>query len=98
MPSTGYLGQIDVQVTRPLEDGATLVVKSLVMTSGSDLDQLDVSNAMISFTATSACPGDFDGNGSVDIADFLAFTKVFGSSSTDANYNAQMDFDSNGER
>ena len=96
MPSTGYLGQIDVQVTRPLEDGATLIVKSLSMTSGNDIDSLDVSSAVITFTAASACPGDFDGNGRVDIADFLAFVNVFGSSSSDANYNARMDLDSNG--
>ncbi len=73
---------------------AILIVKSLSVTSGSDVDQLDVSNAVISFTA--ACPGDFDGNRSVNIADFLAFVEVFGTSSADANYNAQMDFDSNG--
>ena len=96
VPSTGYLGQIDLQVTQPLEAGATLIVKSLVMTSGSDLDPLDVSNAIISFTAPSACLGDFDGNGRVNIADFRTFVNVFGSSSSNANYNAQMDFDSNG--
>ena len=44
----------------------------------------------------STCPGDFDGNRRVEIADFLAFVDVFGSSSADANYNAQMDLDSNG--
>ncbi len=49
-----------------------------------------------SSTAASACPGDFDGNGSVNIADFLAFVNVYGTSSTDANYNAQMDLDSSG--
>ncbi len=98
VPSTGYLGQVELQVTQPLEDGATLIVKSMSLTSGRDVDQLDVSNAVISFTATSAsmCPGDFDGNGSVDIADFLSFVDVYGSSSSDANYNAQMDLDSNG--
>lgn len=53
---------------------------------------------LIGFSSTiaSACPGDFDGNGSVNIADFLAFVNVFGTSSADANYNAQMDLDSNG--
>ena len=96
LPSTGYLGQIDLQVTRPLEDGATLIVKSMSLTSGRDVDPLDVSNAVITLTATSACPGDFDGNGRVDIADFLSFENVYGSSSSDANYNAQMDLDSSG--
>ena len=98
VPSTGYLGQVDLQVTQPLEDGATLIVKSMSLTSGRDVDQLDVSNAVISFTAPSAstCPGDFDGNEKVDIADFLSFVDVYGSSSSDATYNAQMDLDSNG--
>ena len=98
VPSTGYLGQIELQVTQPLEDGATLIVKSMSLTSGRDVDQLDVSNAMISFTAPSAstCPGDFDGNGRVDIADFLSFVDVYGSSSSDVTYNVQMDFDSSG--
>lgn len=49
-----------------------------------------------SSNAASACPGDFDGNGSIDIADFLAFVDVYGSSSSDATYNAQMDLDSSG--
>ena len=47
-------------------------------------------------SSTSACPGDFDGNRRVNIADFLAFVVVFGTSSADANYNAQMDLDSSG--
>ncbi len=47
-------------------------------------------------TAASACPGDFDGNGSVDIADFLAFVDVFGKSSSDAGFDMRMDLDSNG--
>ena len=46
--------------------------------------------------STAACPGDFDGNRRVNIADFLVFVVVFGTSSADANYNAQMDFDSSG--
>ena len=98
VPSTGYLGQIELQVTQPLEDGATLIVKSMSLTSGRDVDQLDVSNAVISFTAPSAstCPGDFDGNKKVDIADFLSFVDVYGSSSSDVTYNVQMDFDSSG--
>ena len=50
----------------------------------------------LSTIPASACPGDFDGSGSVNIADFLAFVDVFGTSSGDANYDAQMDFDSSG--
>ena len=44
----------------------------------------------------SSCPGDFDGNGRVDFADFLAFTGAFGARSGDAKYNAVMDMDGSG--
>ena len=47
-------------------------------------------------STAAACPGDFDGNRRVNIADFLAFVEVFGTSSADENYNAQMDLDSSG--
>ena len=96
VPSTGYLGQIDLQVMRPLEGGATLIVKSLSITSGNDIDLLDVSNAAITFTASATGPGDFDGNGNIDIADFLLFVDVFGKTSSDVGYDARMDFDGNG--
>ena len=79
VPSTGYLGQVNVQVKKTLESGKTLTVKSLLMTSGNDVDQLNVSNAHITFAATvSGNLGDFDNNGSVNIADFLAFVNVYG--------------------
>ena len=45
----------------------------------------------------STCPGDFDNNGMVNIADFLLLVDVFGKSSGDVNYNALMDMDGNGE-
>ena len=61
LPSTGYLGQLELKVRKPLEDGATLIVKNFSMTSGSDVDVLDVSNAVVTFTATATGPGDFDG-------------------------------------
>ena len=96
VPSTGYLGRIDLEVKRPLENGAILTVKSLTITSGGDIDELNVSNAMISFTASTTNPGDFDGNGNVNLADFLEFVSVFGKSSSDAGFDARMDFDGNG--
>ena len=43
-----------------------------------------------------ACQADFDNNGIVEFADFLAFVVVFGASSGDATYNALMDLDGNG--
>ena len=93
VPATGYLGQVKLEVSRMLEDGATLIVKGASMTSGNEVDQLDVSNAVISFAAASDCPGDFDNSGSVDLSDFLVFAGAFGTSFSDANYDARADLD-----
>ena len=43
-----------------------------------------------------SCPGDFDNNGSVDLADFLAFAGAFGTRSGDARFDARGDIDGNG--
>ena len=40
---------------------------------------------------------DFDGNGIVDLPDFLLFTDVFGSKEGDEKYDAKYDLDGNGE-
>ena len=95
-----YVSQISVQGMSPGEvtpDQAKLARSALP--DGTDgVQNLDVSNAVLSFTQqASTCPGDFDGNGMVNIADFLLFTGVFGTSADDANYNALMDMDGNGE-
>ena len=42
-------------------------------------------------------PADFDGSGTVDVADFLAFVDQFGLSRSDARYDARYDLDGNGE-
>ena len=94
VPENGYLGQIDLQVTNPLEAETTLIVKTALMAGLSgQRDSLDVSNAVITVTIIS---GDFDGDLDVDFADFLAFTSVFGLSSSDANYDARMDLNDDG--
>ena len=96
LPSTGYLGQLELKVRKPLEDGATLIVKNFSMTSGSDVDVLDVSNAVVTFTATATGPGDFDGDRNVGLADFLAFAAVFGTSQGNVRFDARMDFNGDG--
>ena len=94
VPANGYLGQIDLQVTNTLEVETTLIVKTASMAGISgQQDSLDVSNAVITITIIS---GDFDGDLDVDFADFLAFTGVFGLSSSDANYDARMDMNDDG--
>ena len=94
MPENGYIGHIDLQVTNTLEAETTLIVKTASMAGLSgQQDSLDVSNAVITVTIIS---GDFDGDLDVDFADFLAFTGVFGLSSSDANYDARMDMNDDG--
>ena len=94
VPANGYLGQIDLQVTNTLEPETTLIVKTALMADLSgQQDSLDVSNAVITVTTIS---GDFDGDHDVDFSDFLAFTGVFGLSSSDANYDARMDLNDDG--
>ncbi len=97
VPGTGYLGQIDLEVRGVLTDEDTLIVTraSLAMAGGT-LQSLDVSNAELSFVPVSLCPGDFDDNGLVNMADFVLFGGVFGTRSSDAGYNALMDMDDSG--
>ncbi len=94
VPANGYLGQIDLQVTNTLESETTLIIKTASMAGLSGpQSSLDVSNAVITVTIIS---GDFDGDLNVDFSDFLAFTGVFGLSSSDANYDARMDMNDDG--
>ena len=99
VPMTGYLGQIDLEVTGVLSDEDTLrVTSAFLAVAGGTLQSVDVSNAELSFTPASICPGDFDDNGIVNMADFVLFgdVDVFGTRVGDATYNALMDMDSNG--
>ena len=54
-----------------------------------DLSQIDITPSV--FHA-----GDFDGDLDVDILDLLAFSEVYGLTSSDPNYDARMDMDNNG--
>ncbi len=97
VPANGYLGQIDLQVNNILKPETPLIVKTASM---ADLNRrqgpLDVSNAVIITVTAISHPGDFDGDLDVDFADFLAFAGVLGLSSSDANYDARMDMNSDG--
>ena len=100
VPENGYLGQINLEVIKPLEEKTTLTVKTIVMAGLSgDLDLLDISEATISFIGTfepSDSNGDFDDDLDVDFADFLAFVAVFGLSASDTNFDAHMDMNGDG--
>ena len=56
--------------------------------------RLDLSQ--ISTTSSVFHAGDFDGDLDVDILDLLAFSEVYGLTSSDPNYDARMDMDNNG--
>ena len=56
--------------------------------------RLDMSQ--IGITPTVFHAGDFDGDLDVDILDLLAFSEVYGLTSSDPNYDARMDMDNNG--
>ncbi len=95
-----YVSQISVQGMSPREvtPDQDELTRSAALESTGGVQDLDMSNAVLSFTQqASICPGDFDGNGRVNNADFRLFASVFGTSSGNANYNALMDMDGNGE-
>ncbi len=95
VPMTGYLGQIDLEVIGVLSDEDKLrVTSAFLAVAGGTLQSMDVSDAEVSFAPI--CPGDFDDNGIVNMADFMLFEGVFGTRSSDAAYNALMDMDSSG--
>ena len=51
---------------------------------------------LASAQSPTAADADFDGNGVVDVADFLAFVGAFGSRSGDSAYQAKLDLDGDG--
>ena len=96
VPVSGYLGQVNLSVGRGLTSSDVLEVPSASIAVSGGVQNLDVTQAMLSFTAAAACRGDFDGNGMVNLSDFLAFAGAFGTRSGDANYDARIDMDGNG--
>lgn len=61
-----------------------------------DASDLLLANSAPSSAPAASCPGDFDCDGTVSLADFLVFAGVFGVRSGDANFNALMDLDGSG--
>ena len=59
-------------------------------------NNFSISLAVNSAASNQSVTPDFDGNGIVDFADFLAFTSLFGSRQGDGRYDARYDLDSDG--
>ncbi|MDE3000992.1 MAG: hypothetical protein OXU79_18100 [Gemmatimonadota bacterium] len=85
IPSGGYLGLVNLSVSRALTSSNSLAVQSASIAGPGGVQNLDVSQAVLTFTQAPACPGDFNGDGMVNLADFLAFAGAFGTRSGDAN-------------
>ena len=96
IPASGYLGHVDLKVSRELTSLDALEVASAEIASAGVVQNLDVSQALLTFKQAPACPGDFNGDGMVNLADFLAFAGGFGTRSGDAKYDSRADMDGNG--
>ncbi|MDE3001596.1 MAG: hypothetical protein OXU79_21175 [Gemmatimonadota bacterium] len=96
IPASGYLGQVNLRASRALTSSDVLAVQSASTAGPGGVQNLDVSQAVLTFAQAPACPGDFNGDGLVNLADFLAFAGGFGTRSGDANYDARIDLDGNG--
>ncbi|MDE2887202.1 MAG: leucine-rich repeat domain-containing protein [Gemmatimonadota bacterium] len=96
VPAGGYLGQVNLRISRSLTSSDVLAVQSASTAGPGGVQNLDVAQAVLSLTQAPACPGDFNGDGMVNLADFLAFAGAFGTRSGDVNYDARMDMDGSG--
>ncbi|MDE3256624.1 MAG: leucine-rich repeat domain-containing protein [Gemmatimonadota bacterium] len=96
IPGSGYLGQVNLSVSRALASSDVLSVQRASTAGPGGVQNLDVSKSLLTFTRAPACPGDFNGDGMVNLADFLAFAGGFGARSGDANYDSNLDMDGSG--
>ncbi len=102
VPDSGYLGEVNIILNNALEDKDTRLHLSLnegnpTVATIERVHRILTWGAHIVLLPTNiSCPGDFDKNGIVNVADFLAFVDVFGARSGDDNYNQLMDTDGNG--
>ncbi len=103
LPQSGFIGRAEFSTVLDVRDREFhLGIKKVMLLESSSLSDEIAPEAMamlstISFNTTvSGNPGDFDADGRVGIADFLAFVEVFGKSSSDVGYDVRMDFDADG--
>ena len=100
VPSTGYMGQVDLTLAEGLTEDAIVIVRAATLAIAGEIEKVDVSKARVALIAPEQpppCPGDFDNSGMVNIADFLAFVAMFGSRSGESKYNVLMDMKKDGQ-
>lgn len=96
LPESGFLARVEFSTVSDVTGQEfTLGIKQVTLSESVSLSDEITTTSMILFNPV--CPGDFDDNGTVNIADFLAFVAVFGTQFGDANYNALMDMDGSGQ-
>jgi hypothetical protein len=110
--STGF-ARFNVSLSTPLSgDGAVAVIQFQVMAEGvnnstlhlydvalvdSGGDALPFSTVDGSFSNLKVAPGDLNHDGIVDIRDAIVFSHLFGSVSSDPDWNPEADMDGNGQ-
>ena len=96
--NSGLVGTIRFRTTTSFTGTSIRLVRS-EMNRGGQLETITLA-ASISLSSGSSGPSglasDFNGDGSVDVADFLLFVGVFGTSRGDGKYAAKYDLDGDG--
>ena len=85
----------ELQVPPSANTGDEFTIQGLFWTDPNVKMQSDILTVLV--TSSVLHKGDFDGNGCIELYDFVEFAGAFGSQIGDPNYNPVADFDDNGE-
>ena len=95
LPSSGFLARAEFSTVADVTNKEfTLSTKQVTLAESAVLSDAITTTNAISFNAMIS--PDFDGDGAVGFADFLAFVGQFGARQGDGTYEAQYDLDSDG--
>jgi hypothetical protein len=93
-----FLGTLAFDLSDAFTDSAQITVTRVsfnTTASGEVIEQ--VRHAVVLSVGAAALPGDFSGDGLIDLTDFFAFADHFGRTSADAGWDSAFDFDNTGE-
>ena len=93
--NSGLIGTIRFRTTGTFS-GTTIRLARAELSRSGQFETI-TPNIQIALQVATAPSPDFDGNGIVNIADFLAFVSQFGNRQGDGKYDAKYDLDSDGE-
>ena len=99
LPTSGYVGRVEFSTVIDVTGKEfSLGIERVQMGLNQQDQDVVTSESRIWFNRDkqiTAADADFDGSGTVDIADFLLFVDVFGASSGDGKYDVRYDLDGN---